>query len=222
MKIAIDVNGVLRDTLEKTKQTYEKFLLSKNEEEQPQTFELNENSEEILEENKEVDDFKYEIVEPIDTYNIERHFKFKDKEEQFSFFYEEFPMQIFGHAPSTEMATFNYFNEFYNNFRDDNDIYIVSDELGKSKPSTLFFLSKFGCLVENIIFYNTVTIDKTLSYFDLIVTSNPNIIINYSNKITVIKFETNYNKHVKADYSISTLKDLADTINTIQNVKTIQ
>jgi hypothetical protein len=222
MKIAIDVNGVLRDTLDKTKQTYEKFLLIKNEEEEIQSFELSENSEEMLKENKEMSNFKYEITEPIDTYNIERHFKFKDKEEQFSFFYEEFPMQIFGHASSTEMATFNYFNEFYTNFRDSNDIYVVSDELGKSKPSTLFFLSKFGCLVENIIFYNTVTIDKTLSSFDLIVTSNPNIIINYSNNITVIKFETNYNKHVKADYTISTLKDLADTINTIQNVKIIQ
>ena len=32
MKIGIDINGVLRDTIGKFEQTYEKFLIEKNEE----------------------------------------------------------------------------------------------------------------------------------------------------------------------------------------------
>jgi hypothetical protein len=36
--------------------------------------------------------------------------------------------------------------------RDNHDILIVSDEIGKSKPASLFFISKFGCLVESVNF----------------------------------------------------------------------
>ena len=220
MKIGIEVNGVLRDTIGKLVQVYEKFLLDKNEETESETFEMVGDTEELIKIGSETK-FNYEIIEPIDTLNIDSHFKFQNKEEQFSFFYEEFPMHIFGHAPSTEMTTFNELNEFYTNFRNENDIWIISDEIGKSKPSTLFFLSKFGCLIENISFYNTVTSDKILSSFDLIVTSNPDIIINYSDKLEVIKFETAYNKQVRSKHTITSLKELSETLNKIQNAEII-
>jgi hypothetical protein len=195
-------------------------LIDKNEEIESETFEMSEDSDELVQV-KTQDKFKYEIIEPIDTLNIDSHFKFQNKEEQFEFFYEEFPMHIFGHAPSTEMTSFNDFNDFYTHFRNENDIWIISDEIGKSKPSTLFFLSKFGCLIENISFYNTVTSDKILSSFDLIVTSNPDIIINYSDKLKVIKFETAYNKQVEAEHTITSLKQLPETLNKIQNAEII-
>ena len=220
MKIGVEVNGVLRDTIGKLIQVYEKFLIDKNEEIESETFEMSEDSDELIQV-KTQEKFKYEIIEPIDTLNIDCHFKFLNKEEQFEFFYEEFPMHIFGHAPSTEMSSFNDFNDFYTHFRNENDIWIISDEIGKSKPSTLFFLSKFGCLIENISFYNTVTSDKILSSFDLIVTSNPDIIINYSDKLKVIKFETAYNKQVEAEHTITSLKQLPETLNKIQNAEII-
>jgi hypothetical protein len=220
MKIGVEVNGVLRDTIGKLIQVYEKFLIDKNEEIESGTFEMSEDSDELVQV-KTQDKFKYEIIEPIDTLKIDSHFKFQNKEEQFEFFYEEFPMHIFGHAPSTEMTSFNDFNDFYTHFRNENDIWIISDEIGKSKPSTLFFLSKFGCLIENISFYNTVTSDKILSSFDLIVTSNPDIIINYSDKLKVIKFETAYNKQVEAEHTITSLKQLPETLNKIQNAEII-
>jgi hypothetical protein len=220
MKIGIEVNGVLRDTIGKLIQVYEKFLIEKNEGIESGTFEMVEDSEELLP-TKTESNFKYEVIEPVDSLNIDSHFKFQNKEEQFEFFYEEFPMHIFGHASSTEMTSFNDLNDFYNNFRNENEIWIISDEIGKSKPATLFFLSKFGCLIENISFYNTVTLDKILSSFDLIVTSNPDIIINYSNRLRVIKFETAYNKQVEAEYTITSLKQLPETLNKIQNAEII-
>ena len=222
MRIGIEVNGVLRDTIEKFTQVYEKHMIGENDQSEllPTTFEIDSdgnthdiNIEEIV---------KYEKLNEVDSLDLMSHFKFKSKEEYFSFMYEEFPMNIFGHAPSTEMTTFNDFNDFYTLFRDDNEIVIISDEMGKSKPATLFFLSKFGCLAENIIFYNTVTKDKVLSSFDLIVTSNPEIIINYSNSVKVIKYKTNYNKQVDAEFSIQSLKELDETIKKISNVKIIQ
>ena len=223
MKIAVEVNGVLRDTVEKFRQIYEKHMIDESNDTdyiEPSVYELDEsgNTEEI----SVVENFKYEILSDVTSLNLVEHFSFKSNEEYFSFLYDEFPMHIFGHAPSSEMTTFNDFNNFYTENRDKHEITIISDEMGKSKPATLFFLSKFGCLVENIIFYNSVTKDKVLSNFDLIVTSNPEIIINYSDSTKVVKYETNYNKQVEAEFSIKSLKELAETIKKISNVKIIQ
>ena len=220
MKIAVEINGVLRNTIEKFKQVYEKHMIDENLDEsyvEPSVFEIDEdgNSEQLI--SKE--HFNYKILSDVTSLNLDEHFSFRSKEEYFSFMYEEFPMHIFGHAPSTEMTSFNDLNDFYNEFRDEHDIVIISDEIGKSKPATLFFLSKFSCLIESVIFYNSVTKDKVLNDFDLIVTSNPEIIINYPNK--VIKFERNYNKQVDAKFTLSTLKKLAETIKQISDVKTI-
>jgi hypothetical protein len=220
-RIAIEVNGVLRDTIGKLKQVYEKFLIEKSEETSDRQFIINSENEDVFETIEE-DDFLYEIIEPIETLEISKYFKFKSKEEQFSFIYEEFPMNIFGHAPSSEMLTFNYFNDFYKEFRDEYEIVIISDEIEKSKPSTLFFLSKFSCLAENIIFYNPTTIDKVISSFDLIVTSNPDIVINYSNILNVIKYKTEYNKQVSTAHEIKSLEELSETVKKIKNVKIIQ
>jgi hypothetical protein len=220
MRIGIEVNGVLRDTIEKFKQVYEKHLIEKNEDDfVNKTFEIDEFGNE--EEKSEITNFEYKFLNEVDSLNLMNHFSFQTKEELFSFMFEEFPMYIFGHAPSTEMTTFNLLNEFYLNNRDNHDLVIISDEMGKSKPATLFFLSKFGCLFESVIFYNQITSDKILSSFDLIVTSNPDIIINYSDKLTIIKFETAYNKQVKAEHTICSLKELSETLNKIENAEII-
>ena len=71
-----------------------------------------------------------------------------------NFLYTEHCMEIFGHAPSTEMSTFKDLFDFYLENRDKHEILIVSDEIGKSKPATLFFLSKFGCQIEKVKFYS--------------------------------------------------------------------
>jgi hypothetical protein len=199
MRIGIEINGVLRDTIGKIKMTYEKFLINEDNE----------------------DDFVHEIIEPINSLNLLEHFKFKNSDELFEFLYEDCPMEIFGHAMSSEMMTFNYLNDFYKEFRDDNEIVIISDEISKSKPSTLFFLSKFSCLIEEIIFYNEKTKDKIISSFDLIVTSSPDLLINYSNKLSLIKFDTGYNKEVNSDYQISTLKNLNEIIKKLKDDKNI-
>jgi len=126
--------------------------------------------------------------------------------------YEEHPMEIFGHSPSTEMLTFNILNDLYLELRDKHEIHIISDEINKSKPASLFFLSKFGCLVEHVSFYNEITKNDVLSKFDLIVTSNPDVIINYGDKIDVIKFDTCYNTNINSKNSISSIKDLKEKI----------
>ena len=132
-----------------------------------QTFELDlSGNTEII--NSEESSFEYKKLSDVTSLDLMSHFSFKNNEELFNFMYEEYAMELFGHAPSTEMTTFHILNDFYLEFRDNHEISIISDEIGKSKPSSLFFLSKFGCLIENISFYNEVTKEEILSKFDLI------------------------------------------------------
>ena len=192
MRIGIDLNGVLRDTLGKIEQVYDKFYLS------------NEDGE---------SDFKYEMIEPIDSLNLLKHFKFPSDNDLYEFLYIEHPMEIFGHAPSVEYTGMNDLNDFYIDMRDNHEIIIVSDEIGKSKPATLFFLSKFSCLVENIKFYSEQTKNNMLDSIDVLLTANPDLLLN-ENKI-VIKYEQIYNQNINSKYNINKIKDLKNKITEI-------
>ena len=197
MKIGIEINGVLRNTIGKIEQTYQKFYIDKTE---------------------GIEDdvtFKYEMTLPVTSLELRNHFKFQTEEEYYSFLYEEFPMEIFGHAQSSEYTTFNDLNDFYLNFRDNHDILIVSDEVGKSKPSSLFFLSKFGCQIEKIKFYSITTLNSMWDEIDILLTSNPMLLLNYPSDKIVIKFETEYNKEINASYSISSIKELESKLKQI-------
>jgi hypothetical protein len=197
MRIGIEVNGVLRNTLGKLEQTYQKFMIDK--------------TEGIEYEN----DFKYEISYPIEDLEIKKHFSFRDDDEMYSFLYEEFPMEIFGHAQSSEYTTFNDLNEVYINLRDSHELLIVSDEISKSKPATLFFLSKFGCLVEKIKFYSNITMNSMWNEVDVLLTSNPSLLLECPKDKIVIKFETEYNKNVDSLYTIRSVKEFEEKLKQI-------
>ena len=68
MRIGIDVNNVLRDTLNKIEQVYEKWYI-----ENP-----------FLEES----DFKYEIMSSVTSLDIMSHLKFQDEDSLYNFLYK--------------------------------------------------------------------------------------------------------------------------------------
>ncbi len=221
MKIGIELNGVLRDTLSKIVQIYEKTYLEQDTDETPLTqheAELDVNAEEVTFTEVAIsDDFKYEIKKPIISLNIKEHFAFKNDDELYSFMYEEFPMQIFGHASSVEYFSFNDLNEIYRNLRDEHEFIIISDEIGKSKPASLFFLSKFGCLIESIRFYSNTTINSMWNNIDILLTANPDLLLNHPPNKIVIKFIQEYNKHIQSKYELNKIKDLEGIIKKIKN-----
>ena len=209
MRIAFDVNGVLRDTFLKSEQIYQKFYIDEFDREKTSSF--NEETEEFEEDKINDEDFEYSLNLPVTSLdNLEEHFKFPNKDDLFNFFYIDFPMQIFGHAPSVSSNTFNILNEIYEELRDDHEVLVVSDEIQKSKPATLFFLSKYGCLVEKIKFYSNITINDMWNEVDILITANPNLIKNPLSGKTIVKYETSYNKDVKLDYTIKDLKELKE------------
>lgn len=198
MRIGIDLNGVLRDTLGKIEQVYDKFYLS------------NEDGE---------SDFKYEIIDPIDSLNLLNHFKFPSDNDLYEFLYIEHPMEIFGHAPSVEYTGMNDLNDFYIDMRDNHEIIIVSDEIGKSKPATLFFLSKFSCLVENIKFYSEQTKNNMLDSIDVLLTANPDLLLNHPTDKKIIKYNTSYNTEIVNLPNIDNIKQLKNLIENDTNLE---
>jgi hypothetical protein len=211
-RIGIEINGVLRDTIGKFTQVYEKHMVEESDDEN-KTYEIDLSGN--TKENTTENNFEYKIINDVTSLELMSHFTFKDSDELYSFMYEDFVMQIFGHAGSTETFTFNDLNDFYINFRDDYEIIIVSDEMGRSKPASLFFLSKFGCLVENIKFYSNTTLQNLWDSLDILVSANPKLIENAPENKTVIKYETPYNKNVTCEYEITELKKLNEIIKNI-------
>ena len=212
-KIGIEVNGVLRDTIGKFKQLYEKHMIDEKIDDDIVSYEIDESGNTIQVLQQEV--FNYEIISDVTSLDLTNHFRFKDEEELYSFMYEDFAMQIFGHAGSTETFTFNDLNEFYLKHRDEYEILIVSDEVGKSKPATLFFLSKFGCLIEKIKFYSKSTIGSMWDEIDVLLTANPDYITNTPEGKTIVKYKTEYNKNIETKYEIDVLKGFDEIIQKI-------
>jgi len=191
MKIAFEVNGVLRNTFGKAEEVYQKFFIDDY----------------VAEEGEE--EFEYKLNLPITSTTLSSHFVFQNEERLMEFFYVDFPMHIFGHSQSTENSTFHDLNDIYKDLRDDHELVIISNEIEKSKPATLFFLSKFGCMFEKIVFYNQYTEDEVLSEFDLIISAQPQILEKEHNYKTV-KYKTTYHENVESDFEIETLKEFKD------------
>jgi len=189
MRIGIELNGVLRDTLKKIQQEYEKWYLENPFKEDGEKSE-------------------YEVISDLTTLEIRKHLKFKDDDELYNFLYREHTMEIFGHAGSVETSSMMDFNEFYLDMRDNHEIIIVSDEIGKSKPASLFFISKFGCLVESVKFYSESTINSLWDSIDVLLTANPTLLLNHPDEKKVIKYETSYNSDIETKHSIINLKGL--------------
>ena len=198
MRIGIEINGVLRDTLKKIQQEYEKWYLNNP----------------FRDENEE-DDFKYEVLSELTTLNISNHLKFRSEDELYDFLYKEHTMEIFGHSGSVEPSGLVELNEFYLDLREFHDIIVVSDEIGKSKPASLFFISKFGCLVETVKFYSESTINSLWDSVDILLTANPKLLLNHPKNKMVIKFNTIYNEDIESDLNISSLKELKTKIQEI-------
>jgi hypothetical protein len=198
MRIGIELNGVLRDTLKKIQQEYEKWYLNNP----------------FKEENEE-EDFKHEVMSDLTSLDIMNHLKFKNEDELYDFLYKEHTMEIFGHAGSVEPSGLLELNEFYLDMRESHDIIVVADEIGKSKPASLFFISKFGCLVESVKFYSESTINSLWDSVDILLTANPKLLLNHPKNKIVIKFNTIYNEGIETDFNISSLKELKTKIQEI-------
>lgn len=186
-KVFISITGPLRDTYTKFKQEYRKYYLET----------------EIDSEEEESDNFEYGINEPIDSTDLLKHFNFHDDKELKYFMYIELVMEIFGHSSPPYNGVFNDLTELYK--EKEWEITLVSDELGKGKPSTLFYLSKNSCYLDNIKFYKKGQIEKLWESCDIWITSDPEILEKKPKNKKSVKVVTTYNENSDSDFKIENL-----------------
>lgn len=196
MRIGIEINGVLRDTLKKIQEVYQKWYI-----ENP-----------FMEEQTDEKSFERKVFSDVTSLNLMEHLAFENEDDVYNFLYKEYTMEIFGHAGSVEYSGMNDLNELYLDLRDNHDIWIVSDEIGKSKPASLFFLSKFGCLVENYKFYSETTINSLWDTIDCLITANPKLLSEYPQDKTLVKYITSYNSNIKTLHEVDSIKNIKNKI----------
>lgn len=188
MEIFININGVLRNLIQKFDYHYNDAFLSSE-------FE-NENN------------FEYGITQPIQNDNILNSYKFQSTEEFEFFTFIEYPIEIFGHAGVSYPTSISDLNKLMFDYKEHNFTVIGVDELGKAKPATLFFLSKNGFLGSNIRFIKSEDIDKEWEKCDIWVSDDKKIIdLKPDNKIAV-KFNTTYNQFFTNEIEITKLTEI--------------
>lgn len=194
-RIGISINEVLRDFIGHFVYTYNKYVGELN---------LKEND--------------------VTNFNLIEFFPFKSITELNKFLYTEASVEVFGHADQLHNNLFTLFNYFLMDIQDDgeHEIVIISREVDKSIPATLFFLAKTTCKATNIIFVKDAK--EKWDHCDILITANPIALENKPiNKIGV-KVEASYNKESIADFTIPSILDFINNEslrNEILNTKII-
>ena len=171
MKIAIDINDVLRDYTRQFRLQYQKFI-----------------------------DPYFDISdEDINTLNFYEVFSFESEDAYKKFKYIDNAFEIFGRAEAVDKMLPYRFNDWVQNYmRDFNkedmpEIMLVSPfEANMSIQATLLFLSTFGARVREIYF--PVDSQTVWDRCDILITANPVYLENVPEGKFVIKINKPYNK----------------------------
>jgi hypothetical protein len=190
MEIYISLNGVLRNTIQKIEYHYNDAFLDS-------VFETENN-------------FEYGINYPILNDKISESLKFQSEDELEYFLFIEYPIEIFGHAGLSYSTTFTDLNNLIYDNKEHNFTIIGLDEVGKSKPASLFFLSKNGFLGNNIKFISSQQISDEWEKCDMWITDSKDIINLCPNVKTAVKFKTQYNEHFTSNEEITKLTEIQE------------
>ena len=77
-------------------------------------------------------------------------------------------------------------------------------------------MSKYGCQLETIKFYSTITENWVWENSDIIITSNPKLLEKKIEGKVLIKYETTYNVESYSDYTIKTLEEFKELYKTLK------
>lgn len=190
MEIFISIDGVLRNTIQKFDYHYNDAYLASD-------FE-NENK------------FEYGVVEPIKNDDLFNHYRFQSQDEFDFFLFMEYPIEIFGHAGLSYSTTFTDLHKLLFENKEHNFTLVGLNEMGKSKPATLFFLSKNGFLGNNIKFIKTEDIKNTWDLCDAWITDSKQILDLCPENKTGVKFNSKYNGHFTYKKEITKLTEIQE------------
>jgi len=180
MKIGITLNEVIRDFIGQFKYVYGKYYKT------------------------DLEDVN------VDEWDLIKFFKFPNEKKLNEFLYSEAPMEIFAHADQLHSNIGTILNKFISEINDDeeHEIIMISRDAHKSRPSTLFFLSKLGFTGNNIKFVTDTA--KKWEGIDLLVTANPIALDAKPEGKISVKINASYNKDTEADYTLNSILDFVN------------
>jgi hypothetical protein len=176
MRIGITLNEVLRSFISQVAYTYDKYI-------------------------KETKLTEKDIT----NFNLLEFFEFEDKNKLNNFLYLEAPLEIFGHADQISDGIMNHFNEFLMEmeYEGEHEIELISREVNKAIPATLFFLSKTGARPNKIRFVKDYS--EKWDGVDVLITANPLALEAKPNDKISVKIKTSYNTGSKADFELDSI-----------------
>lgn len=191
MKIAIDINDVVRDF---SNNFVKYFIEGYNHEFDLTDFEFWSNDLSIV-------------------------FPFKSKQSYYNFIYNDYAFELFGKCGVCTRKLETELNDWTEKTLKDIDtdepvevIFVSPKEYGLSIGNTYFFLSKIGTKIREVYF---PTDSKTVwDKCDILITANPDLLKNKPENKISIKIKFDYNKDVEADY---TFKDLSTFLTNEEN-----
>jgi hypothetical protein len=172
--------------------------------------------------NKYYPDFKIEETELTNFDFLNSLSAFKDAKEMNTFIYSESAMEIFAHADVKSEALKIHLNSFIRDLKDfyDIDLTVVTREVDKSIPSTLFFLSKLGCRATNIKFVPG-NVDEW-DGIDILITANPIALDNKPDGKISVKVKSPYNSESTGTYEVNDIMELITNDDLIKKVITTE
>jgi hypothetical protein len=203
MEVYISINGVMRNLIQKFEYHYYNNFID---------------AEVTVDE--DTVPFDYRITRPIRNDNLLNSFAFQSREEFNNFLFVDFPLEIFGHSTLSYPTVIMDLNKLIYENPEINFTVVGLDEFGKAKSSTLFFLSKYGYLGNNIKFIKSDDIRKEWKKCDVWITDNYDIIEQCPDKKCAVKFNTDNNyffthKNETNKIDLQCLKSLEPTITSI-------
>ena len=191
MDVYISINGPLRNLIQKFDYHYNNEFIESD----------------IVEEVEENDPFEYKALSGVQNDNLLNYYTFQSVDEYNNFLFYDYPLEIFGNAGITYMSAMSDLNKLIYENPDKTFTVVGLDELGKSKSSTLFFLSKHSYLGDNVKFIRTKDIKKEWKNCNLWITDNKDIIDKCPCNKKAVKFVTDYNEFFTHKHEIKNLTE---------------
>lgn len=188
MEIFVSIDGVLRNTIQKFDYHYKDYFLNT--------------------ESTENETFEYKVkTKPLSFQKIIDSYSFQSVDEFNKFLYFDFPIEIFGHAGLSYNQAATDLNKLIVEHPNSRFTLVGLNEKGKQIHS-LFFISKNGIMMDQVIFSNDLEIENLWKKCDVWITENFEIIDKCPTNKKVIKFNTYYNNHYKINLEIGKLSEI--------------
>lgn len=192
MKIAIDLNDVIRDYTGQFASYYKKNI--------DRTFDID-----------DVD---------VWTNDLQQIFPFNSKQDYLNFVYNDFPYEIYGCASAIHRNLPSRFTDWCKELEDLDEVpelcLVSTGEYDKTIGSTHFFLNKIGNKVRET--HLLINEEKIWDKCDVLVTANP-ILLYFRPKDKIsVKIEASYNVGVESDFEFTDFMSFMNDSNVINNI----